>query len=231
VAKVRDQIRQVVAFDTGGNCLACLSNFAQALGLQDLELLAAADKSLEWLVTFDQVDALNPYPPVLKPPFSYHPYWISLGYLSDDDRYHQVTWYGGEADTTPSILVRKVPGRSGWGDYFVRYTVVMSREITRQPLSTSNKTGEVTQWRPPHLSPDLESVAWDTYVGGSYNGLEEIVYTFLGMIVVGPILAVAMRRRHSVGSGAKEGPPNTPLQRTIGPGILADERQDGAARR
>jgi hypothetical protein len=26
-------------------------------------------------------------------------------------------------------------------------------------------------------------------------------------------------------------PPNTPLQRTIGPGILVNEEQDGAARR
>lgn len=211
VAQVRDQIRKVVAFDSGGDCGRCFVGFMQALDLPEAELLAAQGQSQELLVTLEQVEALNPYPPVLKPPF-YHPSWLSLGYLSDDDRYHQVTWYGGEADTTPSILVPKVPGRTGQGDYFVRYTVRISREITQQPLLSSNETGEVTRWRGPRPWPDLESITWDTYAGGSYDGLEEIGFTFLGTIVVGPLLALVTRRRRSESRQPREGPPNKRLE-------------------
>jgi hypothetical protein len=189
-----------------------LADFAKALGLPEADLLAAGGASTQFLLTFEQVEALNPHPPVLKAPFAYHPYWLSLGYLSDDARYHQITWYGGEADTTPSVLVPKVSGRSGEGDYFVRYTVVMSREIERQPLILSNQTGEVIRWREPRLWPDLEAVTWDAYAGGSYNGFEEIGFSFLGMVVIGFVLAFATRRRGT--RSRDEEPPNKAMERT-----------------
>ena len=141
VVKLRGQIREVVAFEQGGRCDGCLAECARTLDLTESDLVALEGKHLDSFLALEQVINLSPYPPVLRAPFSYSPYWLSLGFYSNDDRYHQVTWYGGEADTTPSLLVPKVPGRSGRGDYFVRYTVLFSRETARQRDTRVTKTG------------------------------------------------------------------------------------------
>ena len=97
-----------------------------------------------------------------------------------DDRIHQIAWYGGEADTTPSLLV--ATGRAGGGGgSFVRYTMKVSKEMTAQP--------------------QIEALWWQAYRGGSYDGFEEAGFTCAGTLALTPFLALftprlkAVRRR------------------------------------
>lgn len=143
----------------------------------------------------------NPYPPLLGEFDSNYvrsSNYISFGYIGIDRRYHQITYYAGEADTTPSFLVQKVRGSStSWGDYFVWYLFFVSKGIEREPL-VIGPGGEVDQWADPQLQ--IDHVAWGTYEGGSYNGFEEMVFVFVALILeflVGVAMAPFIRRKRA----------------------------------
>jgi hypothetical protein len=146
------------------------------------------------------IRAANPYPPLLAEFSSnYQKQWpfVSFGYLGPDAKYHQITYYGGEADTTPSILVPKVRGPSTeGGDYFVGYLFELSREVGPQP-QTLTRDGHVTSWRPPRVM--LDSVRCRTYRGGSYNAREEITFTLWAtlfeVLLIGLLAGVRQFRR------------------------------------
>ncbi|HKH45958.1 MAG TPA: hypothetical protein VKM72_14950 [Thermoanaerobaculia bacterium] len=145
--------------------------------VEELPRSHALEVSLTWIRT------ANPYPPLLAEFSSnYTRQWsfVSFGYLGSDAKLHQITYYGGEADTTPSFLVSKVRGPSTeGGDYFVGYLFELSREVGPQP-QTRTREGRVTSWRPPRVM--LDSVRWRTYRGGSYNAREEITFTLLATL-------------------------------------------------
>jgi hypothetical protein len=104
---------------------------------------------------------MNPYPQPFDVVRGRDVNYVSFGYVGIDDRYHQVTHYWGEADTTPSWLVRKVRGpRTGWGDYFVRYTIFLSRDLKPRPAITDAATGVVQRWEPPPTTPDVDRIDW-----------------------------------------------------------------------
>ena len=178
VRGIRTEVREVIAFERGGHVRPeMLDDFARALGMST-RALTSLDHSHPDFVPLETIVRLNPYPQPLRT--QNYPYWLSVGYRSGDNRYHQITWYGGEADTTPSLLV--VTARAtGGGDYFVRYTMKVSKEMTAQP--------------------QIEALWWQAYRGGSYDGFEEAGFTFAGTLVLTPFLALftprlkAVRRR------------------------------------
>jgi len=199
VRAFRAEVREVLAFERGGHLAPeTIDDFAAALGVQTSGL-TSLERSHPDHIPLEAVIRLNPYPQVLRT--QNYPYWLSLGYRSTDSRYHQVTWYGGESDTTPSLLVKKVtPRATGWGDYFVRYTVILSKETTAQPEGLSS-TGVVTRWRHPSDRPQIETLRWHAYRGGSYDGLEEVGFTFLGTLLFTPplaLFALALVRRRGL---------------------------------
>lgn len=193
VRALRAEIRELVAFERGGHLPpGRLEGFAAALGITPAAL-SSANASNPHFIPLEDVIQLNPYPQTHRS--EHYPCWLSVGYRSNDKRYHQITWYGGESDTTPSLLVRKVrPYETLWGDYFIRYSVKLSKETTEQPEIYTNKTGEVMRWRPPSPRPRVERLRWHTYRGGSYNGFEEGGFTLIGTLAVAPILARALPR-------------------------------------
>jgi hypothetical protein len=158
----RPEIREIVAFERGGYVPETdVDGFAAAVGVASTTL-NSVDASHRLFIPLETVIRLNPYPQILRT--QYYPYWLSVGYRSTDDRFHQITWYGGESDTTPSILVRKVrPQETGSGDYFIRYTVILSKETTPQPLNLEAKTGDVTQWRSPSDQVQVDGLRWHAY--------------------------------------------------------------------
>ena len=143
------------------------------------------------LVPIDYVAHANPYPQPLDVVRGFDISYVSFGYVGVDERYHQVTYYWGESDSTPSFLVRKVRGHeTGWGDYFVRYTVFLSMDLKPHP----------SRW------PDIDRVDWSTYEGGSYNGFEEIGFALAATSVEVLGFGVAWRR------WVRRLPSNGPLQ-------------------
>lgn len=136
-----------------------LRRFLDAVGLHAADEIPATHPLL---IPIEWVAAANPYTPLLAEYTDYSMSAVSLGYLGDDGRYHQVSFYLGEADTTPSWLVTKVRGsETRWGDYFVHYIVLLSSAIDGPPGRRQN-------------SPQLDRVDWGSHAGGSYNGFEEI---------------------------------------------------------
>ena len=172
----------MLVFERGGYLSpAAIDEFAAALGVAT-NTLTSVERSRPEYIPLETVIRLNPYPQVLRTEDD--PYWLSVGYRSTDARYHQITWYGGESDTTPSLLVKKVtPRATGWGDYFVRYTVALSKETPAHP-------------------GQIEALQWQSYRGGSYDGFEEMGFTFLGTLLLAPGLArctlVLMCRRRRI---------------------------------
>jgi hypothetical protein len=168
VRGIRAEVREVVAFEVGGSVPPeMVDDFARALGMST-RALSSVDHSHPDLVPLETIVRLNPYPQPLRT--QNYPYWLSVGYRTGDNRYHQITWYGGEADTTPSFLVKSVtPRATGGGDYFVRYTMKVSKETTAQP--------------------QIEALWWQAYRGASYDGFEEMGFTFAGGLVLTPCLA------------------------------------------
>jgi hypothetical protein len=173
VQKLRPAVREVLAFERGGHLRSeDIQRFATAVGIPAETLLSAAARHPATL-PLEAVIRANPYPQPL--PTSDYPYWLSLTYRATDTGFHQITWYGGESDSTPSLLVRKVPSHVGWGDYFVRYTVQLSRATMKE-------------------SPYVDSLRWHAYRGGSYDGFEELGFTLLGTLVLTPIVRYAIAR-------------------------------------
>lgn len=168
-------------------------------GFNEEEIKALPTKH-ELEVEISWIQAANPYPPVLAeydPGYSRFWNFISFGYIGLDGRYHQITYYGGEADTTPSFLVQKVRGEeTGYGDYFVGYLVTVARELRPTP-EIVGPDGRVESWREPRVT--VERIDWHTYRGGSYNGFEEILVpplmTLIELLVGIPVLWWFLRRR------------------------------------
>lgn len=123
-------------------------------------------------VPLDWIAEENPYPPLLwqsDPNYAKSNSHFSLGYADPKNDTFQYTRYCGEADTTPSPFVPKVPtGGKGEGDYFVCYSVL---------LETSESS-----------APTFRSIYWHTYRGGSYNGFEEI--TLHSVLIAIEVLAL-----------------------------------------
>ena len=160
----------VLAAGGHGQDEAIRRRFSDAVGFHGESLPETADA----LVDISYVAKVNPNPQPLAVlsggPVSY----LSYGYVGTDDRYHQVTHYWGESDGTPSVLVRSVRGgQTGWGDYFVRYTVHLSRDLKARP-GVIDATGIVVRWEPPAPYPDIDRIDWSTYAGGSSDGFEEL---------------------------------------------------------
>ncbi|MFL6202993.1 MAG: hypothetical protein ACJ76J_27815 [Thermoanaerobaculia bacterium] len=141
------------------------------------------------LIHLSWIQRANPYPPVLAEiSESYQSSYFSFGYLGVDRRYHQVTLYGGELDTLPTFLVKKVRGRSTlWGDYYAQYLVHLSRET--EPLDPNGR---------PYY-PQIDSIEWASFRGGSYNGFEEIfgnaAATLAELLLIGVVSSVVLSRR------------------------------------
>lgn len=142
------------------------------------------------LVNISWIQRSNPHPPILAEiSGNYRSSYCSFGYLGTDGRFHQVTLYGGESDTLPSFLVERVRGRSTlWGDYFVQYLFLLSRET-----KLTDQNGHLNH-------PQIDAIEWASFRGGSYNGFEEIfgnaAATLLELLVVGAVgTAVLARRR------------------------------------
>ena len=192
----RPELREVLVFDQGGHLSPeRIDGFASALGIPSSTITALAPSHPD-LIPLEAVIRLNPYPQVLRT--DDYPYWLSVGYRSRDARYHQVTWYGGESDTTPSLLVKKVTlFATGWGDYFVRYTVKLSKPSSAAQLTRD--AGKVPEWRSYTGGVQVEMLQWHAYRGGSYDGFEEGGFTLLGTLLLTPLLALViqatMRRR------------------------------------
>jgi hypothetical protein len=163
VRGIRAEVREVIAFERGGYVGAeRLDDLARALGMSS-SALTALDHSHPDFTPLETIVRLNPHPQVLRT--TDHPYWLSVGYRSGDSRYHQITWYGGEADTTPSLLV-VTPRTTGGGDYYVRYTMKVSKERTARP--------------------QIEALWWQAYRGASYDGFEEMGFPFAGDVILTP---------------------------------------------
>src|SRR4029079_10954794 len=97
--------------------------FRSALGLASRTL----PETSQHLISIDRITRTNPYPQPLAVMDGGTVNYQTFGYIGTDERYHQVTYYWGESDSTPSFLVAKSRGaETGWGDYFVRYVVYLS---------------------------------------------------------------------------------------------------------
>jgi len=142
------------------------------------------------LVDIEWVRRANPYPPLLYGYYStgYHYGFVSFGYMGVDDDYHQITFYRGEADSTPSLFIPKTRGsQTGWGDYFIEYTVYLTSNSFKNSTRDTLASGKARELSSPLYPPDIDRIDWNTYEGGSYNGFEEII-----MALIGPILELGL---------------------------------------
>jgi len=184
-----EPVETPLAFDVGGmgSDLTSVTRFAERFGL-DRPAMEALPAKHPLSVDLGWILARNPYPPTLAELRGSSPPYISFGYMDVGGAFHQVTSFGGEADTTPSVLTPKARGRAtGHGDYFVHYLFHL-----RRPPSTTEAASQ------PAIQ--IMQIDWSTYAGGSYNGFEEIRFTLVAtglelallLFVLG---AVWMRRR------------------------------------
>lgn len=179
------------------------SRFSQIVGLRDQTLPETADA----FVDISYVAKANPNPQPLDSVSGRSVNHLSYGYVGKDERYHQVTYYWGESDSTPSFLVRKVRGRTtGWGDYFVQYTVYISRDLKNRP-GMIDSNGTVVRWEPPPAYPDIDRIDWSTYGGGSYDGFEELGFALVGTVTEAGVAAgvLTWRRRRRLTAAALDG--------------------------
>ncbi|MCP4548093.1 MAG: hypothetical protein GY835_16640 [bacterium] len=162
-------------------------SYLDDLGLVAGDLADLPDQHPE-LIGFSEAAKLNPYPPLLfevSEGYAYDRKFISFAYRGEDDRFHQLTQYSGEADTTPSIFVPKVRGDYTYeGDYFVCYSILLSRK----PPAPGRKSHVQVDW-----------IGWNSHRGGSYNGFEEMdlhaVLLALECIAVAVVMLVRRRWR------------------------------------
>lgn len=137
------------------------SRFFATVGLDESEWLRLPSTHSKF-VDIGWILRANPYPPFLSEIKGQLPAHISYGCLGEEGDYYQVTFTGGEADSTPSILTPKMRGsRTGHGDYFVRYIFYLKRKMS------------------PEAEPLVIDIDWSTYAGGSYNASDEIRFTIV----------------------------------------------------
>ena len=166
----------VLAAGGGGQDDAIRRRFSAAAGIAGRALPDTADP----LIDISTVTKVNPNPQPWDVLLARGVNYLSYGYVGTDNRYHQVTYYWGESDSTPSPLVRKVRGsETGHGDYLVRYTVYLSRDLGAH--------------RAPF--PNIDRIDWSTYKGGSYNGAEELGFAIYATAGEGVLLFALVRRR------------------------------------
>jgi len=170
-----------------------VTRFAERFGL-DRPAMEALPATHPLSIDLGWVLARNPYPPTLAELRGSLPPYISFGYIDGGGAFHQVTSFGGEADTTPSVLTPKARGKAtGHGDYFVRYLFHL-----RRPPSTGD----------PASQPAIQimQIDWSTYAGGSYNGFEEIWFTLVAtgveVVLLLLVLGAAWVRRARALRGA-----------------------------
>lgn len=191
-------IARPVAFATGRSNrdipMGDSQQFLAAMGMTE----AALPKTNEHLVPIDHIARANPYPQPLSVVYGTEPSYMSFGYIGTDGQYHQVTYYWGEADTTPSVLTPKVPGGFGEGDYFVRYTVYLSQRLQPRPSTVENATGQIMGWEQPPKYPDIDRIDWSTYRGPTYDGFVEIVFALGATCLEAVALGFLWRRRTAI---------------------------------
>jgi hypothetical protein len=146
-----------------------VARFSESVGL-DASVRKTLPESHPLSIDLEWILAANPYPPTLDELRGSLPPHISFGYLNSEGEFHQITSFGGEADTTPSILTPKARGeQTGYGDFFVYYIFHLKRE-------------SATDESPSLSSIDITNVDWSSYAGGSYNGFEEIEFTIVATV-------------------------------------------------
>lgn len=145
-------------------------DFLQGLDLAP-QVIDALPNQHPLLIDLDWIARANPHPPLLREynnNYAHSSGVFSFGYLEQNGNYHQITFYSGEADTTPSFLVKKAgKGQTHNGDYFISYAFLLSRAAKNDLV---NKDYQATQ-----SPPELDIVRWGTFRGGSYDGFEEIL--------------------------------------------------------
>lgn len=142
-------------------------------------------------IVIDWLERANPFPPLLntfQPSYS-KPEEISVGYVDEDKYYHQITFYCGESDTTPSLFTKKVRGTSTYdGDFGIAYIIHLRKRLFKKPMITELESNKVIRWSLPPLNPDIMEVRWAAYEIGSYNGFEELLvilfFTILELIAI-----------------------------------------------
>lgn len=181
VSKDMVSIKEPLVFSKNWPNVFDIQKFAQYVGIKE-NILYNLPIDHPFLVKLDWITKANPYPPLLSEIYNLEsqPIYFSFGYIGNDEKYHQITLYKGESDTTPSVLVQKVRGSAtGWGDYFIQYKVFLSKVIKETPLIVKKSSGQVMKWTPIPQYPRIDKIEWSTYRGGSYNGFEEIVFPLL----------------------------------------------------
>lgn len=179
-----------------------LRRFLQAVGLSE-EVARSLPTSHPLLTPVEQLARYNPYPPLLAEALGGSiPGSISYGYLGIDHRYHQVTYYAGEADTTPSCLVQKVRGRyTGGGDYFLTYVILSSKDPMGRP-ELLDSSGFVLRRGPLSAFPEVDAIDWRAFLSGSSDSFEEIGFSLIATLletlaVVVVAVSIAQRRRRT----------------------------------
>jgi len=148
----------------------------------DIDINTTLPSKHPLLVDIDWVMKANPYPPLLGEYTEAYPVpnYISFGYIDLLDNYKQITYYYGEADTTPSIFMNKVRSSSTyWGDYFVKYTFYLSKQMVKKPLMM----GIIIDEKLPPKYPNIDHIEWSSYAGASSNGFEEFGLALLATLL------------------------------------------------
>jgi hypothetical protein len=128
ISEHMEPVKQPVVFRSG---LHFAEDTIRNHFVQQLRIPASVPDSGKDLIDIFEVAISNPNPQPLDVIRKQDVNYFSYGYLGIDDRYHQVTYYWGESDSTPSILVRKTRGdETGWG-----ITLFNTRYIYRGRLS------------------------------------------------------------------------------------------------
>ena|SRR5437899_913435 len=164
---------------------AMYGRFARAVGVSDGR--RAIPNTNESLIDISYVTKANPNPQPWDVLLGRDVNYLSYGYAGTDDRYHQITYYWGESDSTPSPLVRKVrSNQTGAGKYFVRYVVYLSKDLKDRPASIE-AGGRVLQWQAPRY-PNIDRIDWSAYEGGGYNGFDELAFSIYATAAEGVTL-------------------------------------------
>ena len=193
IARRMPTIARPLVLESSEDMRGVARDFLLGLGLTP-QTIQALPRQHSLLIDLTWIARANPYPPLLgeyNPNYG-RPSTFSLGYIGREGHYHQVTYYNGEADTTPSFLVRKIRGEQTHnGDYFVSYAVLLSKSGEPDPTVTD-----------PQSPPTLDVVRWGAFRGGSYDGFEEILIPPAAALVEIILMATAwlfLRSRRRAG--------------------------------
>jgi hypothetical protein len=169
IASQLPPIEKPLVLESSEGMKSAARDFLQGLDLAP-QVIEALPGQHPLLIDLEWIARINPYPPLLG---EYNPNYgrpnsFSFGYIDREGNYHQMTFYSGEADTTPSFLVKKARrGQMHNGDYFTSYAFLLSRAAESDLVSKDSQGTE--------SPPELEVVRWGTFRGGSYDGFEEIL--------------------------------------------------------